>query len=77
MSTPAINIDAMSPTERVRLIADLWDSLPDSDLELSGDQRRELDLRLADLDEDIAAGRSLGSSWADARARIESRRTGK
>lgn len=77
MSMPAIDIDAMSPAERMRLIADLWDSLPDADLGLSDAERHELDRRLADMDADIEAGNALGASWADLRARIESRRSDK
>ena len=75
MSMPAIDIDSMDPAERVRLIADLWDSLPDAELELSAEQRQELDVRLDELDADVAAGRELGSDWAEVRARIESRRS--
>ena len=77
MSMPAIDIDAMTPSERVRLISELWDSLPDSELALSDAQRAEFDERLRDLDEDQAAGRPLGESWSDVRARIESRRAKK
>ena len=75
MSMPAIDIQAMSPAERVDLIADLWDSMPDSESLLSQAQRDELDRRIDDLDADIEAGRPLGASWEDVRARIESRHT--
>ncbi len=71
---PAIDIDSMSPEERVRLIAELWDSLPTDAPELSDAERAELDRRLEDLDADIAVGKSLGSSWTEVRARIEARR---
>lgn len=71
---PAIDIDSMSAEERVRLIAELWDSLPEDAPELSGAERAELDRRLDDMDADIAAGKPLGSSWPDVRARIEARR---
>jgi putative addiction module component (TIGR02574 family) len=74
MSMPAIDIDSMSPEERVRLIAELWDSLPTDAPELSDAERAELDRRLEDLDADIAVGKSLGSSWTEVRARIEARR---
>lgn len=71
---PAIDIHSMSAEERVRLIAELWDSLPEDAPELSDAERAELDRRLEDMDADIAAGKSLGSSWSDVRARIEARR---
>lgn len=74
MSMPAIDIDSMSAEERVRLIAELWDSLPEDAPEPSDAERAELDRRLDDMDADIAAGKSLGSSWTDVRARIEARR---
>ena len=74
---PAIDIDSMSPSERMRLIGDLWDSLPESELHLSDAQRLELDRRVDELDVDIASGQPLGSSWADVRARIEARRAHK
>lgn len=77
MSIPAIDIEAMSPAERLRLISDLWDSLPDDEVGLTDEQRIELDRRLDDLDADIAAGRSLGSEWVDVRARLGSRSTRK
>ncbi len=77
MSTPAIDIDIMSQTDRVRLIADLWDSLQDPETLLSAEQRLELGRRADELDADIAEGKALGSTWEDVRERIESRRTSK
>jgi len=71
---PAIDIDSMSSEARVRLIAELWDSLPEDAPELSDAERGELDRRLADMDADIAAGKPLGSSWSDVWAHIEARR---
>jgi len=71
---PAIDIDSMSPEERVRLIAELWDNLPSDAPELSDAERAELDRRLDDMDADMAAGKPLGSNWPDVRARIEARR---
>jgi len=71
---PAIDIDSMSAEERVHLIAELWDSLSEDAPELSDAERAELDRRLDDMDADIAAGKPLGSSWTDVRARIEARR---
>ena len=52
MSKPALNIDDLSPEERLRLIEELWDSLnekPES-VPLTNAQREELDRRLDDLE---------------------------
>ena len=52
MSKPALNIDALSTTERLQLIEELWDSLsgsPDA-MPVSEAQREELDSRLDDLE---------------------------
>lgn len=52
MSKPALNIDSLSPEERLRLIEELWDSLSKSPeaMPLSDAQRGELDRRLDDLE---------------------------
>ena len=52
MSKPALNIDSLSTTERLRLIEELWDSLSESPdaTPLSDAQRGELDRRLDDLE---------------------------
>ena len=52
MSKPGLNIDDLSPEERLRLIEELWDSLnekPES-VPLTNAQREELDRRLDDLE---------------------------
>lgn len=49
----------LSPTERLSLIAKLWDSLEQHQLPLSPAQEAELDRRLASVEEDG----SLGISW--------------
>ena len=52
MSSPAINIEKLSPEERLRLIEVLWESLrtrPES-VPLTRAQREELDRRLDELD---------------------------
>ena len=52
MSKPALNIDSLSPKERLRLIEELWESLSESPetITLTDAQREELDRRLDDLE---------------------------
>jgi putative addiction module component (TIGR02574 family) len=59
----------LSPQERLALIAQLWDSLEQSQLPLSQPQQTELERRLASLDRD----RSQGISWAALKAELERR----
>ena len=56
MSEPAINIDELSPDERLRLLERLWDSLSDEDVPLTPPQRAELDRRLDELETDGPTG---------------------
>jgi putative addiction module component (TIGR02574 family) len=68
MSVPAIDINAMEPEERLRLIGDLWDSLCDSpeDVILTPAQRAELDRRLDRLE----SGKAKLVSWDELKARL-------
>jgi putative addiction module component (TIGR02574 family) len=52
MSKPALNINELSPEERLCLIEELWDSLnePPGSVPLTNAQREELDRRLDDLE---------------------------
>jgi putative addiction module component (TIGR02574 family) len=52
MSKPALNIDDLTPEERLRLIEELWDSLSETPgtVPLTNAQREELDRRLNDLE---------------------------
>jgi putative addiction module component (TIGR02574 family) len=52
MSKPALNLDDLSPEERLQLIEELWDSLraKPEDVPLTNEQRGELDRRLDDLE---------------------------
>lgn len=59
----------LSPPERIALIAQLWDSLDDSHLPLTGAQQAELEIRLASLDQD----RLNGVTWAALKAELEQR----
>jgi putative addiction module component (TIGR02574 family) len=59
----------LSPQERLALIAQLWDSLEQSQLPLSQAQQAGLERRLASLDRDC----SQGISWAALKAELERR----
>jgi putative addiction module component (TIGR02574 family) len=75
MAHPAINLDELSPEEQLQLLEDIWDRLSrhPADVPLSDAQRAELDRRLDALEEDVKAGRPLGSPWSEVRERIRSR----
>ena len=59
----------LSPSERLALIAQLWDSLEQNQLPLSQAQQMELERRLASLDQD----RQQGVTWAALKAELERR----
>ena len=59
----------LSPTERIALIAQLWDSLEHDQIPLTGAQQEELERRLASLDQD----RQNSVTWADLKAELERR----
>jgi len=59
----------LTPSERLALIAQLWDSLEHEQIPLTGEQEAELERRLASLDED----RRNGVTWASLRAELERR----
>lgn len=67
MGEPAIDIDKLSPEERLELLEKLWDSLSDRDVPLTSRQRQELDRRLDDLDREGP----LGIPWDDVLRRLE------
>lgn len=56
MSRAAIDIDQLSPQERLDLIEKLWDSLSDDDVPLTDSQRQELEHRLDALDREGPVG---------------------
>ena len=58
MSKPALNINELSPEERLRLIEELRDSLDETpgSVPLTNAQREELDRRLDDLERSGAEG---------------------
>jgi putative addiction module component (TIGR02574 family) len=59
----------LTPSERLALIAQLWDSLEHEQLPLTGAQEAELERRLASLDED----RRYGVTWLSLKAELEQR----
>lgn len=60
-------IARLSPSERLTLIADLWDSLDDSPV--PAPQAAELERRLAGFEEDFAEG----VSWDELKAELAAR----
>jgi len=58
MADPALNIDDLSPDERLELLEKLWDSLGKNaeTLPLTDPQREELDRRLDDLERNGGGG---------------------
>ena len=59
----------LSPPERLALIAQLWDSLEQHQLPLTGAQQTELERRLRSVDQD----RREGVTWAALKADLERR----
>ena len=70
MGESAIDIEKLSPTERLDLIGRLWDSLRDDQVPVSDEERRLLDQRLDELDRDGPKG----VSWDDVKSRWMSER---
>lgn len=58
MSIPALDLNNLSPEEKLRLLEEVWDSLAadPAQVPLADWQRRELDRRLDDLERDGATG---------------------
>jgi putative addiction module component (TIGR02574 family) len=58
---PSVDVDSLTPVERLQLIDDLWESLSRTSeaVPLSEAHSRELDLRLDELD----AGENAGIPW--------------
>ena len=71
MGTPAMDIDKLTPEERLRLIAELWESLrrTPEDVPLTPAQAAELDRRLDELDQgDVSL-----VSWDEVERRLTAR----
>ena len=75
MNKPALDIERMSPEERLELLEQLWDSLrkTPSSVPLTDAQEQELDRRLDDLEADIESGTALGIPWDEVLQRIRNR----
>jgi putative addiction module component (TIGR02574 family) len=58
MAIPALNLNSLSPEEKLRLLEDLWDSLAadPTAIPLTDWQRRELDRRLDEMDREGPTG---------------------
>lgn len=59
---------SLSVAERIQLVEDIWDSIAaePEELPLTGEERQELDRRLADLERNPGVGRP----WAEVKARL-------
>lgn len=69
----SLGIDRMTPAERLQLIAEIWDSLPEQPPpELTHEQGRELDRRIALMDADPDALRP----WDEVESRLLKRLQG-
>ena len=73
MGHPAIDVDSLSPDQRLELLERLWDSLEPSQVPVTPAQRQELDRRLDGLDRDLAEGRALGVPWDEVLKQLRSR----
>jgi putative addiction module component (TIGR02574 family) len=70
MALPKLDLDSLSPDDRLALIERLWDSLTPDDVGLTPNQRDELASRVADAD--LHPGESV--SWEEAQRRIRERK---
>jgi len=71
MATPAIDIERLTREEQLELLDRLWDSLgrdPEA-LPLTEEQKRDLDVRLDELEREGATG----LTWDEALERIRSK----
>ena len=59
----------LSPSDRLRLIEALWDTLSEEDIPVTPEERALLDARLADLE----ANPGDQSPWSEVKARLEQR----
>ncbi len=59
----------LSPSDRLRLVQALWDTLSEEDIPVSPEERALLDARLADLETNPGDQ----SPWSEVRARLDQR----
>ena len=69
MAHPKIDFSHLSPSERLELISELWDSLRDDAFEITPELAAELDRRLEEMRQNPDAGRS----WEEVRADLQRR----
>lgn len=69
MNEPSLDINRLSPSERLALIESIWNSLEPADIPITDAQREELDRRIDDLDRDG----DVGIPWDEVRRRIRKR----
>ncbi len=69
-STLLAEAKKLSPGDRLELIGEIWDTLEDSALPVTPEERAILESRMADLE----ANPSAQESWAEAKSWLESRR---
>lgn len=67
-----LNIDAMTVGEKLELIGELWDSIPDTleDLPIPDSHRQELQRRIANAD----ARPDAAIPWDEVKARLRNRK---
>jgi putative addiction module component (TIGR02574 family) len=69
-SQPLLEIEKLTVPQRLELIGELWDSIPNEEPPpLTDEQRQELDRRIAALDANPDSGRP----WEEVKARIQAR----
>ncbi len=66
------DIASLSPSERLTLIGDLWDSLDCAAPPLPDSQRREVERRLASFDQDVAEA----MTWDQLKTELAARASG-
>lgn len=67
MSRPAVDIEQLTPAERLDLIERLWDSLSEDDVPVTDAQRGELERRLDALDREGP----IGVPWEQLREELD------
>lgn len=67
MSRPAVDIETLTPAERLDLIELLWDSLSEDDVPITDAQRGELEHRLNALDREGP----IGVPWEQLREELD------
>jgi putative addiction module component (TIGR02574 family) len=66
---PNLDYSHLTPSEKLDLISEIWDSIEAAAIPLTPEQAAELDRRYATLDEDIKKGRDAFAIYDDLTAR--------